>query len=80
MTAAASEIPQTVEQIARLLGWQGSGTRTSPSYDTVLKACQRGELPAFQRAGRKGAWMILPSHAIAWRTGKRTSRTRGRRT
>lgn len=73
------EIPMSVEDTARMLGWKGHGTRTSPSYDTVLKACQRGELPAYQASGpngpRKCRWLILPSHAIAWRMGKRPART-----
>lgn len=66
----APEIPMTVEATARFLGWQGSGTQTSPSYDTVLKACQRGELRAHQTGGRRKArWLIRPSDAIAWRSG-----------
>ncbi|WP_336819791.1 hypothetical protein [Gordonia sp. MMO-8] len=68
--AKATEIPVTVDQAARLLGWQGSGTQTGPSYDTVLKACQRGELRAHQTGDRRKArWLILPSDAIAWRSG-----------
>lgn len=74
---SAPEIPLSVEDTARLLGWKGPGSHTSPSYDTILKACQRGELPAHQSAGgRKGRWWILPSHAVAWRMGKRPSRGR----
>lgn len=61
------EIPQTPKQIAHLLGWQGPGTYTSPSYDAVVLACQRGELRARQAGGRKGRWLILPSDAITWR-------------
>lgn len=61
------EIPQTPKQIAFLLGWQGSGTNTSPSYNTVLKACQSGELMARQTKSRKSRWLILPSDAINWR-------------
>ncbi|MCZ1075051.1 hypothetical protein [Rhodococcus sp. A5(2022)] len=77
-TPRGLEVPLSVEDTARMLGWQGPGTHTSPSYDTVLKACQRGELPAYQAAGpngpRKCRWMILPSHAVAWRMGKRSAR------
>ncbi|WP_432679215.1 hypothetical protein ACRAJ3_09910 [Rhodococcus pyridinivorans] len=83
MTATLTrEIPLSVEETARLLGWKGPGTHTSPSYNTVLKACQRGELPAYQPDGpngkRKCRWMILPSDAIAWRMGKRPARKSAR--
>ncbi len=71
---ATLEVPKTVEDTARMLGWQGHGSRTSPAYDTVLKACQRGDLPAIQAGGRKCRWMICPSDAIAWRLGERPNR------
>ena len=71
MSAPTMEIPQTIEATARMLGWQGPGTHTGPAYDTVLKACQRGELRAIQRGGRKTTWLINPSDAIAWRRGGR---------
>ena len=63
------EIPLSPDAVARLLGWEGSGTNTRPSYNTVLKACQRGDLKAGQTAGRKSRWLIRPSDAIAWRNG-----------
>ena len=71
MTAKKNdEVALTVDGTARLLGWQGSGTRTSPCYDSVLKACQRGELKARQHRGRrKSQWRILPSDARAWWNG-----------
>lgn len=70
------EIPLPPERIARLLGWEGSGTQTSPSYNTVLKACQSGELRARQTGSRKTRWLILPSDAIAWRSGEKPQRLR----
>lgn len=66
----SQNIPLTVAQTAALLGYQGRGTHTSPSYLTVLKACQTGELRAYQRTGRKGTWLIDPDDAIAWRSGR----------
>ncbi|MER2087529.1 hypothetical protein [Rhodococcus sp. (in: high G+C Gram-positive bacteria)] len=71
-----AEIPQTPKQIAHLLGWQGPGTYTSPSYDAVVIACQRGELKARQTGSRKSRWLILPSDAIAWRSGVKPQRLR----
>lgn len=71
---ATLEVPRSVEDTARMLGWQGPGSRTSPAYETVLRACQRGDLPAVQVGGRKCRWMIRPSDAIAWRLGKRPGR------
>ncbi|MGB3301441.1 MAG: hypothetical protein WBA98_01970 [Gordonia sp. (in: high G+C Gram-positive bacteria)] len=68
MTITA-EIAKSVEQTARMLGWEGSGTHTSPAYTSVLRACQRGELKATQKSGRKGSWRILPSDAIKWWNG-----------
>ncbi|UTN92968.1 MerR-like helix-turn-helix DNA binding domain protein [Gordonia phage Finkle] len=65
------EVALPPADIATLLGWKGSGTRTSPAYDTVVKACQRGELRATQRGGRKGRWHIKPSDAVAWWNGGR---------
>lgn len=77
------EIPLSIEDTARMLGWEGPGTHTSPAYNTVLKACQRGDLPAYQADGpngkRKCRWMILPSDAIAWRSGRRPARSVPRR-
>lgn len=72
------EIPMPPEKIAELLGWEGSGTNTSPSYNTVLKACQRGDLRARQTGGRKSRWLIRPSDAIAWRNGEPAPRRLGR--
>ena len=69
-TKVKTEIAQSPAAIARMLGWQGSGSQTSPSYDTVVKACQSGRLRAKQGAsGRNGPWRILPSDAIAWWNG-----------
>lgn len=70
------EIPLPPERIARLLGWEGSGTNTSPSYNTVLKACQSGELRARQTGSRKSRWLILPADAIAWRSGVKPQKLR----
>lgn len=69
-TYKSPDAPMSVEQTARFLGYEGRGTRTSPSYLTVLKACQRGELRAVQRSGRKGRWAIRPADALAWRSGR----------
>lgn len=74
------EIPLPPEKIAEMLGWEGSGTNTSPSYNTVLKACQRGELKAHQTGSRKTRWWIQPSDAIAWRMGETAAPRQLRRT
>mgnify|MGYP000689872075 CR=1 FL=1 len=66
---AKTALDEARAAVARLLGWEGSGTNTRPSYNTVLKACQRGDLKARQTAGRKSRWLIRPSDAIAWRNG-----------
>ena len=49
----------SVEQTARFLGYEGRGTHTSPSYLTVLKACQRGELRDVILHYRNGQLPIL---------------------
>lgn len=67
MTTRSPQAPLGVMQTAIFLGYEGRGSHTSPSYLTVLKACQRGDLRARQSGGqRKARWKIRPADALTW--------------
>lgn len=65
----------SVADAAKLVGWRGAGTHTSPSPATILQLLQTGQLRGKQRTVPNGRWYVPESEVLRYFGGAPERRT-----